>query len=244
MGKIIMSGIVPQLIAPEGGILASALTVGTSVKLMESGVATEYLVVNQGKPAGSSLYDDSCDGTWLLRKEVLAERVWASSATKYADSSINTWLNGDFYNQYGTVEKAAIKQVKIPYCVGGGSKTVNSGASGLAVKVFLLGHFEAGYLKASYQSQPDDSAALTYFVGNKDSTRIAYRNGAAAAWWTRSPVVDSEYEIMVVHVNGYSTNTHYASTVVGGAGLGPRPAIVVSKTALFDPETLILKGVA
>ena len=79
MGKVIMSGIVPQMKAP-GGILASDLAVGSVVKLIENGVATEYLVVNQGIPGNSNLYDSSCNGTWLLRngiKEITGE--------KYAD---------------------------------------------------------------------------------------------------------------------------------------------------------------
>ena len=63
MGQVIMSGIVPPLeyTAPIKDILASDLVVGSTVKLMENGVSTEYLVVNKGKPSGSSLYDDSCD---------------------------------------------------------------------------------------------------------------------------------------------------------------------------------------
>ena len=48
---------------PIGGILASDLAVGSSVYLMENGAAAEYLVVNQGVPSNSSLYDASCDGT-------------------------------------------------------------------------------------------------------------------------------------------------------------------------------------
>ena len=71
MGKVIMSGIVPLLKAPVTEILAQDIAVGSTVKLMEGGTAVEYLVVNQGIPSNSSLYDASCDGTWLLRKALL-----------------------------------------------------------------------------------------------------------------------------------------------------------------------------
>ena len=79
MGKVIMSGIVPPLVPPfvapvVTGIFSGDLAVGSVVKLIENGVATEYLVVNQGKPSGSSLYDDSCDGTWLLRNDIYENR--------------------------------------------------------------------------------------------------------------------------------------------------------------------------
>ena len=116
--------------APSTGILASSLAVGTTVKLMEGGTAVEYLVVNQGIPGNSNLYDASCDGTWLLRKDIHSERQWNSSnVNDYANSTINTWLNGDFFNSFGSVEQAAIKQVKIPYRAGYGSDGSVRGAS-------------------------------------------------------------------------------------------------------------------
>ena len=138
MGKVIMSGIVPLLKAPVTGVLASSLAVGSTVKLMEGGTEVEYLVVNQGIPSNSNLYDASCDGTWLLRKDIHSERQWNSSnVNDYANSTINTWLNGDFFNSFGSVEQAAIKQVKIPYRAGYGSDgSAQSGANGLSCKVF------------------------------------------------------------------------------------------------------------
>lgn len=46
MGKVFMSGIVNYLSKPISGILASNLSIGSSIYLMENNVATEYLVVN------------------------------------------------------------------------------------------------------------------------------------------------------------------------------------------------------
>ena len=113
MGRVMMSGIVPTLKAPVTGVLASSLAVGSTVKLMEGSTAVEYLVVNQGIPSNSSLYDASCDGTWLLRKYIHSERQWnTSNVNKYESSAINTWLNGEFFNALGSAEQAAIKQVK------------------------------------------------------------------------------------------------------------------------------------
>ncbi len=57
MGKAIVSGAGRASL----GVLASSLEVGTVVKLMEDGVATDFLVVNQGNP-DESLYDASCGG--------------------------------------------------------------------------------------------------------------------------------------------------------------------------------------
>ena len=108
MGKVIMSGIVNYLSKTISGILASDLSIGSSVYLMENGVATEYLVVNQGIPSGSSLYDDSCDGTWLLRKYIHSKRpvnmlVNDQAVNDYKNSTIHQWLNGDFFNFFWNI---------------------------------------------------------------------------------------------------------------------------------------------
>lgn len=240
MGKVIMSGIVPTLKAPSPGIQAGTLAVGSVVKLMEGGTAVEYLVVNQGIPSNSSLYDASCDGTWLLRKDIHSERQWNSSnVNDYANSTINTWLNGDFFNSFGSVEQAAIKQVKIPYRAGGGSDgSDQSGANGLSCKVLLLSGPEVGLAGASYM--PNDGAKLDYFNANTetDSKRIAYLNGSAAFWWLRSPYTRNAGSVWRVYSDG-DCGGYYASV-----SLGIRPALILPKTALFDETTLLLKGVA
>lgn len=222
--------------APVTGIQAGALAVGSVVKLMEGGAAVEYLVVNQGIPSNSNLYDASCDGTWLLRKDCHSKRAWnTSNINNYETSAINNWLNGDFFNSFGSVEQAAIKQVKIPYGKGAGSSSITSGASGLPVKIFLLGCAE---LEITGSNLMTDGATLAYFSGAADSDRVAMLNGATAFWFTRST---------------YSGNSSrvYSITFSGGAGYGNasdpnsiRPALVIPKTALFDASTLILKGVA
>lgn len=241
MGKVIMSGIVPLLKAPVTGILAQDIAVGSTVKLIESGTAVEYLVVNQGIPENSSLYDASCDGTWLLRKDIHSNRAWNSSdVSTYASSAINTWLNGDFFNTLTSGN--AVKQVKIPYCTGGGTSTVNSGANGLSVRAFLLGGYELGLRTSDNSNFPVDGAKLSYFdtgMGTSaNNKRIANLNGAASVWGLRSPWKDDTNFVWDIASNGeilygVATGTY-----------GIRPALVLSKTALFDETTLILKGVA
>ena len=55
-------------------VLLSTKAVGSTVKLKVNGTAKEFIVVHQGKP--SSLYDNSCDGTWLLMKDIYENRQW------------------------------------------------------------------------------------------------------------------------------------------------------------------------
>ena len=244
MGRVIMSGIVPLLKAPSPGILAQDIAVGSTVKLMEGGSAVEYLIVNQGIPSNSNLYDASCYGTWLMRKDVHSERQWNSSnVNDYANSTINTWLNGDLFNSFGSVEQAAIKQVKIPYRAGDGSNgSDQSGANGLSCKVFLLGGYEIGLPTNQVGSYlPRDGAKLDYFEsGTGDSAtskRIAYLNGSAAFWWLRSPYTRNAGSVWRVYSDG-DCGGYYASV-----SLGIRPALILPSNALFDETTMLLKGV-
>ena len=230
--------------APSTGILASALPVGSTVKLMEGGSAVEYLVVNQGIPSNSSLYDASCDGTWLLRKDIHSERQWnTSNVNEYETSAINTWLNGDFFNSLGSVEQATIKQVKLPYRKNGGSGgTDQSGSNGLSCKVFLLGGYELGWTTSDNGYFPVDGAKLSYFESgtgtSANNKRIANLNGSAAFWWLRSPYTDYTNRVWRVYSDGNYSNNYASSSY------GIRPALVLPSNALFDASTLILKGVA
>lgn len=245
MGKVIMSGIVPLLTKPSTGILASDLAVGSVVKLMEGGTAVDYLVVNQGVPGNSSLYDSSCNGTWLLRKDIYSIRQWnSSSINTYADSIINTWLNEDFFNGLGTIEQSTIKQVKIPYCVGEGTGNVNDGTNGLNTKIFLLGGYEVGWTTYEDDNFPIDGAKLSYFESGIGSSalnkRIAYLNGAALRWWLRSPYSRYEGNVWVVDTDGRYESGGYGVT----QSYGIRPVLIIPSNAKFNKTTMILKGAA
>jgi hypothetical protein len=206
------------------------LAVGSSVYLNVGGVRKEFLVVHQGKP--SSIYDDSCNGTWLLMKDIYENRKWHSSnVNKYETSDINTYLNGPFFNLFDSNIKDAIKQVKLPYRKGGGSGgTDQTGENGLQCKIFLLSAYELGWTQSNYNSKvPIDGEKLDYFVAGSDGNtkRIANYNGAAKDWWMRSPT-DSANLVYSTISNGYM-GYYNASTQ-----LGIRPALVLPSDALVD----------
>lgn len=239
MGTVIMSGIVPLLKAPVKGILASTLAVGSVVKLMENGSPAEYLVVNQGVPSGSSLYDASCDGTWLLRKDVYEKRSWHSeNVSDYAKSTIHQYLNNTFLKIFAPNIQEAVKQVKIPYVNGAGDRPVASGKDGLLTKVFLLSGCEIG--KEGEDRLPRDGAKLTYFESGSsesaNSKRVAKYNGSTSSWYLRSPYGYTTARVWSISSNG---GLSWGNSAPAG---GIRPGLVLPGNALFDKDTLVFVG--
>ena len=171
-------------------VALSSKAVGSTVKLKVNGVAKEFIVVHQGKP--SSLYDASCDGTWLLMKDIYEQRRWhGTNVNNLENSTIHSYLNGTFLDLFDADIKAQIKQVKLPYRKNGGSGgTDQSGANGLSCKIFLLSGYEVGWTTSDNSYFPVDGAKLSYFTAGTaaaNTKRIANYNGAAAYWWLRSP---------------------------------------------------------
>lgn len=240
MGKVLMMRKGETHTEPIGGIKASDLTVGSSVYLMENGTAAEYLVVQQGNP-DAALYDASCDGTWLLRKNIYENRVWNTPANNdYGASSIHSYLNSTFLSLLGETEQTVINQIKIPYQNGTGSEgSISSGSNGLSAKIFLLSGYEVGWTTSTYSYFLVDGACLSYFSGTSatDTKRIAYLNGTASIWGLRSPRKSNATYHFVVNPNG-----GYDTSSTNAIAHGVRPALIIPYTAKFDKDTMILKG--
>ena len=229
-GRTLIDGTGGDITFPSAGTKLSTLDVGHSVYLNVGGVRKEFLVVHQGLP--SSLYDASCDGTWLLMKDIYENRQWHNpNINSYKESAIHSYLNSTFLNLFESNIQAAIKQVKIPYVNEAGSSAVASGANGLSCKVFLLSGYEVGIGGKTYL--PQDGAKLSYFNLNigMDPKRIAYLNGSAAPWWLRSPSTNSVYYAWNVNSGGGCDNGFDV-----GLSFGIRPCIILPSDALVDEE--------
>ena len=215
--------------------------VGSIVKIKVNGASKDFIVVHQGKP--SSVYDDSCNGTWLLMKDIYENRAWHSSNTNdYANSTIHSYLNSTFLNLFESNIKNAIKQVKIPYRKGHGtSTTVTSGSNGLSAKIFLLSTTETSF---SYSYMPrGEGAELAYFKGcadnGSDSKRVAYLNGSATGWWLRSPGCNvTSNRALVVGSAGTSGDTNCSSSY------GIRPALILPSTLLVSDDGTVSTNTA
>lgn len=221
-------------------VTLSSKAIGSTIKLKVNGSARNFIVVHQGKP--SSVYDDSCNGTWLLMQDIYENRAWHSSnANDYANSTIHSYLNSTFLNLFESNIKNAIKQVKLPYRKGSGtSTTVTSGSNGLSAKIFLLSatetSFDFGYMPSG------EGAELAYFKGcadnSSDSKRVAYLNGSAAYWWLRSPNCNySNYALYVL------SNGDWRNDSCSNSG-GIRPALILPSTLLVSDDGTVSTNTA
>lgn len=222
-------------------VTLSSKAIGSTIKLKVNGSAKDFIVVHQGKP--SSVYDDSCNGTWLLMKDIYENRQWHSSNTNdYANSTIHSYLNSTFLNLFESNIKNAIKQVKLPYRKGSGtSTTVTSGSNGLSAKIFLLSATETSFNFSSYMPS-GEGAELAYFKGcadnSSDSKRVAYLNGSAAVWWLRSPSCYYFNNALCVNSNG----DWYGSYCSGSDGI--RPALILPSTLLVSDDGTVSTNTA
>ena len=222
-------------------VTLSSKAIGSTIKLKVNGSAKDFIVVHQGKP--SSVYDDSCNGTWLLMKDIYENRQWHSSNTNdYANSTIHSYLNSTFLNLLESNIKKAVKQVKLPYRKGSGtSTTVTSGSNGLPAKIFLLSATETSFNFSSYMPS-GEGAELAYFKGcadnSADSKRVAYLNGSAAGWWLRSPYCYNFGRALCVNSDGDWGD--------GGCSFsyGIRPALILPSTLLVSDDGTVSTNTA
>ena len=212
--------------------------VGSIVKLNESGSPVEFIVVQQGNP-DPALYDASCDGTWVLMKNIYTNGKWDDNDNDYAHSNVHSYLNNNFLNVLDEDIKEAIKQVKIPYQKGtGAGGSVASGANGLSCKIFLLSGYELGWTKSDNSYFPQDGAKLDYFqqgTGSAaDQKRIAKLNGSPAGWWTRSPYMGGSNSVWLVYSIGDGGRRNCGNTY------GVRPGFILPSSLLVSDDGTVL----
>lgn len=210
------------------------MAVGSTVKIKVEGTLKDFIIVHQGNP-DSTIYDSSCDGTWVLLKDVLIDNMpfSANNSNSYKDSDIHPYLNSDFYGTIDSDIRAAIKQVKIPYQNGtGAGGSLATGPNGLSTKVFLLSGYEVGWTTSGGVPFSQDGAKLDYFGSGDDgnSKRVAYNDGSATIWWLRSPYTGDTTNVFGVNSDGsyniWDGNDHN----------GIRPAFVLFSSLLVSDD--------
>lgn len=191
--------------------------VGSIVKITVSGTARNFIIVHQGLPG--SMYDASCNGTWVLMSDFWKKGAMNGSGNDYKSSSSLSELNSTFYNSVAADIRAVIKQVKIPYTDGKKSTNVRSGASGLSCKVFHLSCAEFG---------------ISGYYANVEGTCLKYFQTASRAasdkQWTRSEKNNFDNAYYCLNSDG-TANYDWPN-----CSYGIRPAFVLPQTLLVADD--------
>lgn len=193
------------------------LTIGSSVYMNVNGVRKEFIVVHQGLP--SSVYDSSCDGTWLLLNDEYTTSQYNSGAGNYYPDSTLDQAMDNFIGTLDSGIQELVKEVIVPYHDNSGYHT---GSNGTLVKAFALSRGEIGY-------DTRDGAPLDYFYGAEPMMQRYSQN-----WWLRSRPTSG-------------TNNAYYCMSSGGATTGSkttyyyvRPAMILNPSTRFDENFNII----
>lgn len=227
------------------GTPVGSLAVGSSLFMNYNGTKTEFLVIHQGLP--SSIYDSSCNGTWVMIKKMpINNEDWNNYEEVYnpADADgLMTALNQkvvnmrEFITNFDEQVRNTMKTVKIPYSVGGYSSALYTGSNGFSCKMFLLSASEVGFVSSAIYQFATDGAKLDYFESGTSSSanekRICYYGtdpyAYAEEWWMRTPTWNGSYNGAIVYADKDGT---VSSTQPDSAG-GVRFAFI------FPPNTII-----
>lgn len=209
----------------------STKAVGSIVKIKVNGAAKDFIIVHQGLP--SSAYDASCNGVWVVMKDIYTTMKWDGSNNDYLNSDMTAYLNGTFISLIDADIRNAIKQVKIPY-TNYSNNNVMSGSNGLSCKVFLLSGTEVGFSGVSYMNT--EGAKLSYF--DSASKRVAYNGSSAAIWWLRSPYAGGSSDVWYVYADGSCSSYWY------NYSYGVRPAFVLPSTLVVSDDGTVSTNTA
>lgn len=219
MGKVIMSGVVPQLTKPSAladtlnedfanndwatiskacqmNVVPDTWVVGDQKSMTING--TDYLVDIIGKD-----HDDYADGSG---KAPLTFQLHDCYDTRYQMNELNTneggWTNCAMRNMHlpailallPSEVQAKIKEVNKLTSAGNQSNAISTTAD----KLFLLSEIEiSGSVK--YSKSGEGSQYAYYSAGN---SKIKNRSGGAYDWWERSPRGDLSTSFCSVNAAG------------------------------------------
>lgn len=195
------------------------LPIGESVYLNVEGKRTGFIVVHQGLP--SSLYSETCNGTWLLAADIYTVKFFDSTGQNDYDlSEMYSYLNDDFLGLLDRNMQYDLRTAKLPWKKG---DEIKNGDEGIPSKVFLLSATEVN-MQLSFVD--DIGSPLDYFSESEDTVattnrRVAYYQGSAKSWWLRSPS-------STILMDCVAADGGWLANSVSGYTCGVRPAFILN----------------
>ena len=234
----------------EFGIRIGDLSTNESIFADVDGVEKEFLIVNQGIPIDpitaepSNLYSTTCDGTWVLMKDIhtiaSCNDIDGNAVNVYGNMAVRQYLNEDFIALLKPAVQDSVMNVKIPGHKRDGS-TANifrSGEDGLAAKAFVLSKYEFGLHNETISLTRDGVVLSRYYdiylrelesYAQHHPELVAYYGEAAEYYMTRSIAGHSE-DLYIISRTGQAQSLRVSRQDVP---IGIRPAMIL------DPETRV-----
>ena len=218
------------------------VAVGTLLNFNENGSPVQYLVVHQGIP--SSIYDASCNGTWMLRASIDFKMPFGSNKVNTIEkSTVQPWLDGEMLSKYDADIQNVIKQVKIPYVAGAAGNQAKTGSNGYSCKIFLLSAKEVGWTQsiATGFNLPNDGAKLSYFLSGSsyqaNNKRTFPSNVSFSNYtWLRTPGYQDVNNFYAGAIYNTGGNVNIYQSNMGG---GVLPAMVFPPDLAVDDNNNI-----
>lgn len=210
-------------------------SVGSIVKLKESGVLVDFYVAKHDYESGLN----GAGRTLLVRKDCYDNRQWNSYyVSTYNSSDIDNWLNLDYKRKFETSVQAAMGNTTFYYTPGGGKTAVTT----LKRSVFLLSMTELGQFQEGVNTE---GSTLSIY----STLQIAYLNGSVNTQWTRTPNVRLYYNAFYLTASRGSAYGGFENKH------GSRPAFtlpaslpvsddgyIITNTAPTTPESINIPG--
>ena len=184
---------------------------------------TDFILTNLGAPDSSY---KNANGAWLTQKGIYDKKPFNSNNNQAYTNSVFCDTKYDFEGNYLSNVDSKIQPYILTPTLPIAAGTL-IGATTITKKVFLLSMTETGATTLS-----NDGSKLSYFSDN--NSRIAYYQGSAAIWWTRSPRSDISDLVYCVRTDGDWSD--YDASYSAGV----RPTFIVDSSLKVDDNGYIV----
>jgi hypothetical protein len=208
---------------------------GYRIYIEEDGAYAPYAVVTA----------DYGGNVLLVREHLLAKtmpfkenerHMWSTDeyGAYYADSSIDKYLNTEFYDTLGQSVKDAVVSSEIVITDKSSLGVVGETATTISRKVFLLSLLELTGMEL--RTSVSEGKRLRYFMASYKRRYAALPNGEVCTSWTRTPETWESYTVTIIGSKG--------TISAGGADRnnGVRPAFCLNKATEVEQRTDIVDG--
>lgn len=187
------------------------LPVGTIVYMNVDGTRTPYIVVHQGNP-DTSAYGASCNGTWVLMRDIYSLTRWQNRQnTRYDEES--SCLVRQLAQAFPSKLETVIQNNLIP------------------LKLLNIYSFQDISGDKVFPLTSDDLSNMDYFSDGVISKRIAKYNGVSTGYWLRDPDSSGD-SIKYVTASGKISTRNDNSHPAGYEGQGFRPMYILNTASL------------